>query len=150
MQVQIVHVEYKYIHYPKPQAAAVAFFVASWLLLVFCWLLNGGSQFCVLVANPFMETPPMGISIPFAGGFNGGPHFCILVAHPFVETPPIGTITPFPGGFNGGRNFAFRGDPPWVQLCPFLEASMGDANLHFSSKSFQWRPPSMGGHNFWF
>ena len=41
MQVQIVHLEYKSIYYPKPQAAAVASPVGSWLLLISCWPLAG-------------------------------------------------------------------------------------------------------------
>ena len=77
----------------------------------------------------------MGTITPFPGRFNGGSRFCILVANPFVETPP------------------------WAKLCSFLEASMGVAILHASSKSFRGDPPhelcpfleaSMGGRNFAF
>ena len=49
----------------------------------------------------------MGTILPLPGGFNGGSQFCILVANPFVET------------------FA------WVQLRPFLDASMGGRDFAF-------------------
>ena len=51
------------------------------------------------------------------GSFNEGSQFLVLVANPVVETPPK------------------------AKLRAFLEASMGVAIYHFSSKSFRGDPP---------
>ena len=104
---------------------------------------TGGSQFLILVANPFVETPPwvplcifleasmrvaisgfssksvrrdtpIGTIMTFPGTFNGGSQFCILEASGYNYA--------FPGRFNGGSRFyilvanSFVENPPWAKL----------------------------------